>query len=179
MKLIKRYRSVIHGNYRRASLLYGLYTGLALSALVIFRRLIIYPLSQPVTYVENVALLVLMFLFLWRYRKNLEEQKVSFREGYLVCFGLGIVSAVVYGIFIYVYAWKIDPNMQVRCYNMQRALENNVKLPDEAVRAMTTPSSIAMSAVLLTITVSIIFAMVAALMLRNEKSEIRTKQTKL
>ncbi|MDR1005420.1 MAG: DUF4199 domain-containing protein [Bacteroidales bacterium] len=176
MGIIRRYKSQMHGNYWRAVLRYGFYSGLILSFVVLVRYWLIYPLSQPLTYVENIALILLMFIFLWRYRLRLTDKLISFKEGYIVCFGLGVVASVIYGIFIYVYAWKIDSGMQQRCYDVQRVLENNVNLTDEQVRFMTTPSSIAFSAIILSVVVSIIMAMVVALLLRTEKSEVIKKK---
>jgi signal transduction histidine kinase len=162
----------MHGNYWRALLKYGLWTGLLLSFVVLFRYWLILPLSQPVSYAENIAMLAFMFLFVWLYRKGLEKQKISFKEGYIVAFGLGIVASIIYGMFLFVYSYRIDPAMQERCFEVQRNLPNNINLSDGQVRFMTKPSYIAFAGILLSSVLSIIWAMVVAIILRNEKAEV-------
>ena len=176
MRIIKRYKSEMHGNYWRASLRYGFSGGLLLSFVVMLRYWLILPLSQPVTYVENVSLLLIMFFFLWHYRRDLPDRRITFKEGYLLSFGLGVVASIIYGMFIYVYAWKIDPDIMERSFVLQREYEANRMLNDEQVRFMATKQSLALAAILLSIVLSLLWAMIAALVLRTEKAEIRMKK---
>ena len=62
MALIKRYKSKIYGNYWLGILKFGLLIGFGLSFTLIFRHFIKEPISQPVGFVENFALLGLIFL---------------------------------------------------------------------------------------------------------------------
>ncbi|MDR0790590.1 MAG: DUF4199 domain-containing protein [Bacteroidales bacterium] len=172
MALVKRYNSQMHGNYWRALLQYGFYGGLLLSFVVLLRYWLILPLSQPVTYVENIILLLLMIIFLWRYRSKLPQEKITFKEGYIVTVGLGVVASIVYGMFIYLYAWKIDPAISDRCFAIQRAIEANNMFSDDQVRVMTTKQSLALSAIMLSSILSVLWAMITALFLRTEKAEV-------
>ncbi|MDR1726281.1 MAG: DUF4199 domain-containing protein [Bacteroidales bacterium] len=176
MKIIKRYKSELHGNCWRALLKYGFYSGLILSFVVIFRKWLVYPLSQPVTYVEEITLLILMFIFVWFYRRKLPEKKMAFKEGYIVAFGTGVVASIIYGIFIMLYAWKIDPEIVNRSFDLQRSLETNRTLTDEQIRYIVKPQYIAFSAIVFSTVLSILWALVVSIIMRTEKATVRTKQ---
>ena len=71
MRLIRRYSSQMHGNYKKAILRYGVYVGLIFSFVLIFRLLLVLPVSQPMSYVENILQLVLLFVFVYLYKRQL------------------------------------------------------------------------------------------------------------
>ncbi|MFA5541924.1 MAG: DUF4199 domain-containing protein [Bacteroidales bacterium] len=178
MALIRRYESQIYGNYKSAILKYGLYSGIGLSFVVLFRYWIIMPLSQPVSYAENIALLVFMFASVFIYKKKLPQGKLMFKEGFVLGLGLGVVASIIYGIFLYVYSFGIDPEFQNRCFDIQRALPNNQHLADDAIRQMTRHSSIAFSGILLSSIMSILWAMIVSILLRNERAVVKNSKLK-
>jgi len=165
----------MHGNYGISLLRYGVIAGLILCFAVLIRKWLILPLNQPVSYVENFTLLLIMFICLWHYRSGLDKKQITFKEGYIVCLGLGVVASVIYGMFIYLYALRIDTEIITRSFEMQRNLEQNKILTDEQIRAMVKPQSLAMSAILLSAVLSLLWAMIVALILRTEKAEVRIK----
>ena len=115
MKFLRRYQSEIYGNYRIAYLRDGAFTGLFLAAVVLFCKLIYYPIYAPESYVTDIALLAGTLLFTWRYREKLPEKKVFFKELMLFGLGLGIVASVVYGLFLLLYGGVIDKEFPSRC----------------------------------------------------------------
>jgi hypothetical protein len=81
-------------------------------------------------------------------------------------------------MFIYLYAWKIDPTITERSFALQREIEANSMLNDEQVRFMATKQSLALAAILLSSVLSVLWAMIAALCLRTEKAEVMMKKGK-
>ena len=57
---LKQYQSVIYGNYRKAYLLYGLYTGLIMSGYVLFMRIIILPQALRIVIPSLISQLVVV-----------------------------------------------------------------------------------------------------------------------
>ena len=115
MGVLRRYQSVIYGNYRKAYLLYGLYTGLIMSAYVLFMRIIILPVSTPETYGTDIAMLACMLLFSYLYRKSLTDGKIYFKELMLLNLGTGVIAAVIYGLFLALYGNAFDGDFFNRC----------------------------------------------------------------
>lgn len=169
----------MHGNYFKGLLLYGFFMGIALSLVVLFRSWLTMPLSQPVSYAENIALLVFMFIAVYLYKNNLEEKKITFKESYIVAFGSAVVASIIYGFFLYLYAKYIDLSFQERCFSLQRAIEANSQFTDSQIRQMSQPSYIAFSAIMLSSVMSILWAMVVGILLRNEKGTVVTKVKEL
>lgn len=100
MSIFHRYSSTIHGNYRRAYLRCGLITGSLLAAYVLVRYLMGKPLDSPLSYVSDAILLVAVFLFAVHYRSSLPDGKVTLKELMLFGIGLSAVAAVVYGLIL-------------------------------------------------------------------------------
>ena len=115
MKFIRRYQSEIYGNYRKAYLLDGVLTGLLIGGAVSFCKLIYYPIYAPENYVTDVVLLVCTLLFAYMYRSKLPDRKVTFKELILFGLGLGVVAAIVYGLFLMFYGGVIDKEFAGRC----------------------------------------------------------------
>lgn len=170
MGLIRRYSSRMHGNYKKAMLLYGLFIGLIFSFVLLFRWLIVMPVSQPMGYVENIMQLVLLFIFVYLYKKQLPDQRINFKEAYVVALGSAIVGSIIYGGFMYLYAANIDPEMTQRCYEIQVNADTNKEFTEAQLREMVKPSWIAGSTIMLNSVMAIMWAMIVAIFLRNERA---------
>lgn len=178
MALFNRYKSTMHGNYWGAIFKFGLFMGFGLAIVVMLRSWLKIPLSEPVSYTENFALLIFMLIGVYLYKRGLEEKKITFKESYMVALGSGVVASIIYGIFLYVYAQYLDTELQQRCFDIQRSIKSNAHLSDEQIMYMAKPSSIALSAIMLSSVVSILWALFIAILLRNEKGELVTKEMK-
>lgn len=172
MRLIRRYSSQMHGNYKRAILRYGVYIGLIFSFVLIFRWLLVLPVSQPMSYVENVLQLVLLFVFVYLYKRQLPERRINFKEAYTVALGSAVVGSIIYGMVLYLYAQYIDPEMQARCLEIQRRANVNGEFAPEDLQNMVKPSYIAGSAIILNSVMAIMWAMIVAIFLRNERAVV-------
>ena len=177
MGLIRRYESKMHGDYKRAILRYGFFGGLIFCVVLLLRWLLVLPPSQPMSYVENVLQLVLLFVFVYLYKRRLPDRRINFKESYVVALGTAVVSAVIYGMFMYVYASYIDTQMQERCFEFQRMM-NQGQYTEEQLKDLTKPSYIAFSAVLLNSVMAVLWAMIVAIFLRNERAIVVQKQKK-
>lgn len=175
---LRKFESKIYGNYGRAAAKYGFFSGLIMMLVIMFRYWIIYPIKQPVSYTENIALFVLMIGSLVIYKRNLEEGRITFKEAFLLSFGVGVIASIMYGMFLYIYASFIDMEFCNRCFDFHRSLSSNANLSDEEIHFITKPSSIAFSGILLSTTVSILWAFIMSIMLRNEKAPIANKKLK-
>lgn len=175
MALIKRYKSKIHGNYWLGILKFGLLIGFGLSFILLFRRWLDNPIDQPVGFIENFAMLGLIFISVYLYKMGLKERKISFKESYIVGFGSGIVGSIIYGMSLYGYALYLDHGLQNRCFNVQRAIESNAHLSNADIMYMTTPQAIALSGIMLSAIMAILWAMIVGVLLRNEKGEVISK----
>lgn len=180
MKLIKRYQSNIYGNYRVAYIRDGLLSGLAISLLVLA---ISYPLRHPHNLTVDVVLLVATLFFAYRYRSKLPDGKVFFKELMLYGLGLGIIAAVVYGLFLVFYGRVIDEAFCARCLNeFIKNEQNGTGTPEEkaetiAVMKGYTIYTWALIGVFYTAVMSIMTAFVGALLFRTEKNVVRPKKT--
>ncbi len=175
MKFIRRYQSEIYGRYRVAYLRDGFFTGVFLCFVVLFMKLIYYPIEVPHTLYTDLALLGATLFFAYRYRVHLPERKVFFKELMLYGLGLGIVAAIVYGLFLLLYGGVIDTGFPGRC--MERFIDGEMHgngTPEEkeqtiAVMRNYTIVTWAMIGAFLTAVMSIMTAFIAALILRTER----------
>ena len=179
MKFIRRYQSEIYGNYRKAYLLDGVLTGLLIGGAVSFCKLIYYPIYAPENYVTDAVLFVCTLLFAYRYRSKLPDRKVSFKELMLFGLGLGVVAAIVYGLFLMFYGGVIDKEFAGRCLDHFIVGEQNGAGTDEE-KAMTIEvmksyklHTWAFIGAFRTAVMSIMSAFVAALVFRTEKGKIK------
>ncbi|MFA6806658.1 MAG: DUF4199 domain-containing protein [Bacteroidales bacterium] len=176
MALIKKYKSKIYGNYWLGIIKFGFLTGFGLFLVLLFRHWLKMPITQPVGFVENFALLILMFIGVYWYKIGLDEGRITFKECYIVGFGSGIVGSILYGISLYVYALYLDSGLQDRCFEVQRSIEANSNLSNEQIMSMATPSAIAISGILLSSVMALIWALVVGIFIRNEKGDIVSKK---
>lgn len=112
--LLRRYKSPIYGNYRKASLLYGAATGVIIFLFVVIQWLAGNAISAPETYSTDIVMGVCLFTFSYLYRKQLPEQKVFFKEIMILGLGIGFISGLVYGLSLLLYG-QIDVDFCERC----------------------------------------------------------------
>ena len=179
MRLIRRYQSDIYGDYRKAYLQYGLLTGGAIAAVVLFCKLIYYPIYAPENYITDITLFVATFFFAYRYRSHLPEKRVFFKELMLFGLGLGIVAALVYGLFLLLYGSVIDEGFAARCLRhfingeQQGSGTEEEKAATIAVMQTYKLHTWAFIGAFRTAVMSILTAFVAALVLRTEKNIVK------
>ncbi len=181
MALIKRYQSHIYGNYKTAILKYGALCGLLLCVIVFIQLALNTPIKQPVSYIEEIFVLVCMFVFTCLYRKKLSEKQLFFKEAYILCLGIGIVSAIIYALFIIFYAQSIDPDFSERYYQLQKSvlLNNNQTVNDDELTIMSSSKNLGIMAFVLLTVLSILFAMVVAIFMRTQKNRVRPFKEKM
>ena len=101
MRFFHRYRSTIHGNYRKAYLRCGLLTGLMLVLYLLVRWLLKNPAESTVSYLSDGILLVSVFLFTLLYRNSLPDRKATMKELMLFGTGTAVLACFLYGIYIW------------------------------------------------------------------------------
>ena len=180
-RFFRRYKSTIYGNYRRAYLVDGTLTGLVLAAAVALRSgLGEAPMSTPENYLTELVLAVGIFFSSYLYRKQLPEGKVTLKELMLLGLGIGVVSALIYGLWTWLHCGVIDSTL-VEHYNSQRVavMEDAASSPEAQMAVETvkgyTAGDWAFIAGFRTAVMSVIITFFAALVFRTEKGEIRTK----
>lgn len=171
MAVFHRYRSTIHGNYRRAYLRCGLIVGVLLVAYVLVRLLMGNPVESPLSYVSDAILLVCIFLFAAYYRNSLPDKKVTLKELMLFGIGTAAVASLLYGLML----WGVGvafPQQTVLFTNSMTP--NEVTLEDPQLHYWA-----ALWAIVAAVEVLLLGgfgAFLAAILFRNEKSEIKHKQ---
>lgn|SRR5574344_657729 len=178
-KVIRQYQSEIYGNYRKAYLLYGVLTGALISFYVLFLRIIILPVNSPETYGTDIALLLCMMFFSYRYRKQLPENRIFFKELMLLNLGIGVIAAIVYGLFLLFYGNVIDTEFFSRCLDTYINNMTNSEQPEtqkaivmEAYRRYQ-PLHWAAIGAFRTAVMGIMMAFIAALIFRTEKNVVK------
>lgn len=181
MRFFRRYQSEIYGPYRNALLRDGFFTGLIMAGVVLFCKLIYYPINTPENWVTDITLLLSTLFFSYRYRSKLPEGKVFFKELMMYGLGLGIVAAIVYGLFLLFYGSVIDSEFSSRCLSHFVDGEMNGSASDED-KAMTVQvmrsyklRTWAFIGAFRTAVMSIMVAFVSSLIFRTEKDVVRSK----
>ena len=119
-RIFRRYKSTIYGNYRKAYLIDGALTGVVMSVVMLLRDwLAKSPMPSPENYITELVLAVGIFWSSYQYRKQLPEGKVTLKELMLLGLGIGVVSAVVYGLWTWLRCGVIHSDL-VDYYNQQR-----------------------------------------------------------
>ena len=170
MAVFHRYKSTIHGNYRKAYLRCGAVTGVLLVAYVLVRLLMRSPVESPLSYVSDAILLVCVFLFAAYYRKALPDGKVSLKELMLFGMGLSAVAALVYGLML----WGLGvafPQQTVLFTNSMTPNEVTLEDPQLHYWAAMWAIVAAFEALLL----GAFGAFLAAILFRNERPEQRNR----
>ena len=159
----------------------GIFAGALISAVVLLCKLLYYPIYAPENYVTDLTLLAATFFFAYHYRKTLPEGKVFFKELMLYGLGLGVVAAIVYGLFLLLYGGVIDKEFAARCLEhfihgeQQGSGTDEEKAATIAVMQTYKLHTWAFIGAFRTAVMSIMTAFVAALVLRTEKNVVRPK----
>lgn len=176
MEETKINKSKTFGKDWKVVLKYGILVGLGLIFIVLIRFWINKPILYPVGYSEYVSLLIFMFICGLLYKRGSAGNQTSFKKGYFIALGFGIIGSIIYGIFIYIYSQYIDIDFQERCFDIQRAVKANAQFTNEQIKSMVSPSSIALTAILFASFMSILWGLVIALFLKNTKKENKAKE---
>lgn len=181
-RFFRRYKSTIYGNYRKAYLIDGALTGAVMSVVLLLRDLLAKsPMSSPENYITELVLAVGIFWSCYQYRKQLPNEKVTLKELMLLGIGIGVVSAVMYGLWTWLRCGVLDTSL-VEHYNQQRiglmdAAESSAeaKVAVELVSRYTA-GDWAFIGAFRSAVMSVIITFFAALVFRTEKGEVRTKK---
>lgn len=171
MRVFRRYKSEIHGNYRRAYLVSGLVTGGVMGAYVLGRLISGHPEGSPVSYVVSIVQLVLIFLLAAYYRNSLPDKRVTLKELMLFGMGTAVLSALVYGGVLFVVG-RVSDLQTVTFTNTMTEL--SVTETDPQLHYWAAWWSI--MGVIETAVVGGLGAFLAAILFRNENSEIINKK---
>ena len=177
-KFFRRYKSTIYGNYRKAGLIDGLLVGVAMSVIVAVRDwLATEPMATPENYVTELVLAVGIFWAAYHYRKQLDDGKVTLKELMLLGMVIGLVSAVVYGLWTWLNCGVLNTQL-VQYYNecrinvMEPAETGaNAKMAIESVKRYTA-GDWGFIAGFRSAVMSIIITFSAAMVFRTEKGEV-------
>lgn len=171
MRFFKRYNSTIHGNYRKAYLRSGLLTGAMLILYLLLRYLMGNPAESPEAYLTDFILLVSVFLFTYLYRNSLPEGKATLKELMLLGIGIAVLASVLYGFFMWLFG-TVAPQQTVIFTQTLSGQEITVADPQINYWA-------ALWGIVSGVKMSVLGgfgAFLAALLFRNEKSEIKSKK---
>lgn len=169
-KIISKYSSEIHGPYLTKSLKYGLIIGALLCIGLLIRFMIMKPPSSPISLTDNIIMLLSMGCMVFWYRNTLPEKKITFKEAWLTGFFSGSIASLLFGIYMYIYIIWIDANMPDRCIKVLKNVEQYKDYTYQQFQAMTTPSTIALQAIIYNVIMAIIWAFCVAIVVRNEKA---------
>ena len=172
MAIFHRYKSEIHGNYRRAYLRGGLATGVLLALYVLVRLLSGSPMESPVSLIVDAILLVVLTLLTAWYRNSLPEKKITLKEAMLFGIGTAAVAGVVYGLLLWAIGLGSQPQTVLFTNTMLGG--NSVDLQNPQLHYWAAWWAIV--AGVETIVLGAFAAFLAAIFFRNEKSEIKHKQ---
>lgn len=183
-KFFRRYKSTIYGNYRKAGLIDGLLIGVVMSLIMAVRDWVAStPMATPENYITEVVLAVGIFWAAYHYRKQLVGEKVMLKELLLLGVVIGVVSAVVYGLWTWINCGVLNTSL-VQYYNKCRIevmepaeTSANAKLAIESVKRYTA-GDWGFIAGFRSAVMSIIVTFFAALVFRTEKAPIKTKDNK-
>ena len=174
-KILRKYSSVMYGNYKKASLKYGLLTGGVLIIVLLLRYLIEAKPNSPTSLADNITLLIMFVLCLYLYKNKLPDKKITLKEGFLLTFYTGIIASILYGMFMYLYVSSIDTQMTLRCANTLRQIPEYANYTTEQFGSMTKASVIAFQSIIYNVVMSVLWALITSLILRNEKADVVTK----
>ena len=173
MKFFHRYRSTIHGNYRKAYLRCGMVTGILLTLYIVTCWLMGHPVEAPEGYVSDAVMLVAVFLFAAYYRNALPEKKVTLKELMLFGMGTAVVGSVLYGLLLWLFCLTLPAQTVLFVETMTG---HSLSLDDPQLgywaAAWALVASIKMALL------GAFGAFLAAILFRNEKPETISKQHK-
>ena len=175
VKLIGRYKSTIYGNYRVTGLFYGLIAGVILSLYVLLLWVFGSPMRAAETYATDILLTICVFYMCYRYRERLPEKRVFFKELMLLGLWIGVVAAIVYGLWLWLYGSVIDTEFVDRCIEGRLSvmdLEDESFETHEAIRLTKayTAGDWGFIGGFRTAVMSILMAFMAAIVFKTEKN---------
>lgn len=178
-RFFRRYNSTIYGNYRKAYLADGALTGGVMAVVMLFYNMLAAtPTVSPENYITELVLLVGIAWSSYQYRKQLPDEKVTLKELMLLGMGIGVVSALVYGLWTWLYCGVINTDM-VGFYNEQRIrmmdapeVSAEAKLAVETVKRYTA-GDWGFIAGFRSMVMSVIITFFSAIVFRTEKSPVR------
>lgn len=183
-KIFRRYESTIYGNYRKAYFIDGALTGAVMSVVMLLRDwLATSPMSSPENYVTELVLAIAIVWSCYQYRRQLPDGKVTLKELMLLGLGIGVVSAIVYGLWTWLHCGVLDTSL-VDYYNQQRiAMMESAESSAEARVAVElvrryTAGDWAFIGAFRSAVMSIIITFFAALIFRTEKGTVIEKKDK-
>ncbi|MBR1783833.1 MAG: DUF4199 domain-containing protein [Bacteroidales bacterium] len=171
MAIFHRYHSTIHGNYRAASLRGGALVGGLMALYVAVRLLVGNPSPSPVTLPVDVALMVAIVLLAAHYRATLPGKLITLKETMLFGIGTAGVAGLVYGAALWLLC-LLSANQTVMFTNTMT--QNAINEADPQLHYWAAWWAIV--AAVSTAVLGAFAAFLAAIMLRNEKSETITKK---
>lgn len=167
MKVFHRYKSEIHGPYRRAYLRCGPLTGLLMAAYVLVRLLMGSPMESPASLVVDAILLVLLFLLTAYYRNSLPDKKITLKEAFLFGLGLALCAGLVYALAL----WAIGTASPEQTALFSTTMTGHEVLPQDP-QIHYWAAWWAILAGVETALLGAFSAFLAAVFFRNEKSQI-------
>ena len=183
-KIFRRYESTIYGNYRKAYLIDGALTGAVMSAVMLLRDMLDKsPMSSPENYVTELVLTIAIFWSCYQYRRQLPDGKVTLKELMLLGLGIGVVSAVVYGLWTWLRCGVLDTTL-VSHYNQQRiSMMEPAESSAEAKVAVElvsryTAGDWAFIGAFRSAVMSIIITFFASIIFRTEKGAVRQRKNR-
>lgn len=171
MGIFHRYNSTIHGNYRRAYLRSGALTGVLMAAYVLVRLLMGNPLPSPASLVLDAVLLVAVFLLTAYYRNSLPDKKITLKEAMLFGIGTSLIAGVVYGLLLWAICASSPSQTVLFTNNMTQQ-----PITDADPQLHYWAAWWAIVAAVQTVVLGAFGAFLAAILFRNEKSDIKHKQ---
>ena len=172
MRFFRRYKSTIHGNYRRAYLRCGLIVGGLLWLYIMVRWWVGSPAESPEGYMSDMIMLVMVFLFTLLYRNSLAEKRATLKELMLFGGGTAVVGSVLYGLCLWLMGYVIPEQTDLFTRTM-RGEEAVLSAPTHYWAAWWGLESAMKLAVL-----GGFGAFIAAMVFKNEKGAIREKKRK-
>lgn len=112
-KILRKYHSTIYGDYRKAYIKYGFVTGVVVSVVVLVNWLLNFDNQsmQPSNWLTEIVFALGIGWFTYRYRQNLSNQMVTFKELMMLGLGIGVVGSVLYGLALWFFCGVAFPEM--------------------------------------------------------------------
>ncbi len=168
MGVFHRYKSEIHGNYRRAYLRCGGIAALLLGAYILVRLLIGNPVPTPTSLPLDGILIVLVFLFMAYYRNSLPDKKITLKEALLFGIGTAAVAALLFALILWIVGLSSAEQTVLFTNNMT---SQDITPQDPQLHYWAAWWAIVAGVELLLL--GSFAAFIAAIFFRNEKSEIK------
>ena len=146
---------------------------------VLIRYALTYPIESSFSWTDDVIILICLVGFTLVYRSTLPEKRISFKEIYVLNLGIGFISAIIFGLFIWYYASMVDISFPDRYYASMMEQAETSELPIDAYEAqtknMSTPGNLAMQGGVLTFVNVLVLGFFIAIFLKTEKQNLYQK----